>query len=114
MGASHPVPEGLNWELYLGPVPDLPFHPIYHPLNWRGWIDFGVGAIGDMGAHLIDHPYWALGLTYPTTIEATSTPWGGSANAPATYPLAMAQCTAVHRGVRAISVSCLSPPEMRV
>ncbi len=46
------------------------------PFNWRGWIDFGVGALGDMGAHLIDQPFWALGLTYPTSIEATSTPWG--------------------------------------
>ncbi len=89
MGAGHAVPEGLDWELYLGPVPDLPFHPIYHPFNWRGWVDFGVGALGDMGAHLIDHAYWALGLLYPTSIEATSTPWGGPASAPVTYPLAM-------------------------
>ena len=42
-----------------------------------------------MGAHLIDHPYWALGLTAPTSIEATSTPWGGGSRNPATYPLAM-------------------------
>ena len=76
MGAV-PVPAGLHWDLYLGPVAeDIPYHPIYHPFNWRGWIDFGVGALGDMGAHLIDHPFWALGLTHPTSIEATSTPWG--------------------------------------
>jgi predicted dehydrogenase len=74
---SYPVPKGLHWDLYLGPVAeDVPYHPIYHPFNWRGWTDFGVGALGDMGAHLIDHPFWALGLTYPTSIEATSTPWG--------------------------------------
>jgi predicted dehydrogenase len=74
---SYPVPDGLRWDLYLGGVAeDVPYHPIYHPFNWRGWLDFGVGAIGDMGAHLIDHPYWALGLTYPTSIEATSTQWG--------------------------------------
>ena len=74
---SYPVPAGLNWDLYVGPVAeDVPYHPIYHPFNWRGWIPFGVGALGDMGAHLIDHPYWALGLTYPTSIEATSTQWG--------------------------------------
>ncbi|HEY4659838.1 MAG TPA: Gfo/Idh/MocA family oxidoreductase, partial [Gemmatimonadaceae bacterium] len=72
-----PLPEGLRWDLYLGPVAeDIPYHPIYHPFNWRGWIDFGVGALGDMGAHLIDHPFWALGLTHPTSIEATSSPWG--------------------------------------
>jgi hypothetical protein len=72
-----PVPPGLHWDLYLGPVAeDIPYHPIYHPFNWRGWIDFGMGALGDMGAHLIDHPFWALGLTYPTSIEATSSPFG--------------------------------------
>ena len=74
---SYPVPPGLRWDLYVGPVAeDVPYHPIYHPFNWRGWIPFGVGALGDMGAHLIDHPYWALGLKYPTSIEATSTQWG--------------------------------------
>ncbi len=74
---SYPVPKGLRWDLYLGGIPeDIPYHPIYHPFNWRGWLDYGVGALGDMGAHLIDQPFWALGLTYPTSIEATSTPWG--------------------------------------
>ncbi len=89
IGGAFPVPPELNWDLYLGPAPAIPYHPIYHPFNWRGWVDFGVGALGDMGAHLIDHPYWALGLTYPTTIEATSTPFGGPREQPATYPLAM-------------------------
>lgn len=90
MGGSFALPPGLRWDLYLGPVPnDLEYHPVYHPFNWRGWVDFGVGALGDMGAHLIDHPYWALGLEYPTSIEATSTPWGGSRNDLASYPLAM-------------------------
>jgi len=74
---AYPVPPGLHWDLYVGPVAeDVPYHPIYHPFNWRGWIAFGVGALGDMGAHLIDHPFWALGLKYPTSIEATSTQWG--------------------------------------
>jgi predicted dehydrogenase len=77
MGSGSAPPPGLRWDLYLGPVAeDVPYHPIYHPFNWRGWTDFGVGALGDMGAHLIDQPFWALGLTYPTSIEATSTPWG--------------------------------------
>jgi predicted dehydrogenase len=90
MWGSYPVPEGVDWALYLGPVAaDVPYHPVYHPFNWRGWVDFGVGALGDMGAHLIDHPYWALGLTYPTSIEATSTPWGGPRDNPVSYPLAM-------------------------
>lgn len=77
MGSGTTPPPSLHWNLYLGPVKeDIPYHPIYHPFNWRGWVDFGVGALGDMGAHLIDHPYWALGLTYPTSVEATSTNWG--------------------------------------
>jgi predicted dehydrogenase len=82
-------PAGLDWDLYLGPAKAVPYHPIYHPFNWRGFVDFGVGALGDMGAHLIDHPYWALGLTYPTSVEATSTPWGGDPQSPASYPQAM-------------------------
>jgi predicted dehydrogenase len=81
--------QSLNWDLFLGPAPEVPFHPIYHPFNWRGWLDWGTGALGDMGAHLIDHPYWALGLKYPSTIEATSTPFGmDRKNQPASYPLA--------------------------
>ncbi len=50
---SYPVPPGLHWDLYVGPVAeDVPYHPIYHPFNWRGWINFGVGALGDMGGDI--------------------------------------------------------------
>src|SRR4051812_43431188 len=71
------MPEGLRWDIYLGPVAeDIPYHPVYHPFTWRGWTDFGCGALGDMGAHLIDQAYWALNLTQPTSIEATSSLWG--------------------------------------
>lgn len=81
-------PSTLNWDLYLGPAPEVPFHPIYHPFNWRGWVDWGTGALGDMGAHLIDHPFWALDLGLPTHIEATSSPWGyDSKNNIASHPL---------------------------
>ncbi len=76
MDGDYPTPAGLEWDLFLGPAPEVAYHPIYHPFNWRGWLDWGTGAIGDMAAHLIDHPYWALGLTYPTSVEATFTPWG--------------------------------------
>ncbi len=83
------APEGLDWDLFLGPAPEVPYHGIYHPFNWRGWVDWGTGAVGDMGAHLIDHPYWSLGLTYPTSIEATFSPFGlDEKNQPASYPLA--------------------------
>jgi len=56
---------------------------VYHPSNWRGWVDWGVGAIGDMGAHLLDHAYWALDLGYPTSVETVSTTFNK-----ASYPLA--------------------------
>lgn len=89
MAGDYSPPAGLDWNLFLGPAPDVPYHPIYHPFNWRGWLDWGTGAVGDMGAHLIDHPYWALGLTYPTSVEATSTPFGlDEDNRPASYPQA--------------------------
>ncbi len=90
MDASYPLPKGMDWDLFLGPTTrDLPYHPVYHPFNWRGWVDFGVSALGDMGAHLIDHPYQALSLTQPDRIESTSTPWGGPSEDPHSYPLSM-------------------------
>ena len=75
--ATMPVPQGMAWDLFLGPAPEVPYHPIYHPGNWRGWVDWGQGALGDMGAHLVDHPFWALELGMPTTIETVSTPFNG-------------------------------------
>ena len=85
----HMPPAGLHWDLFLGPAGDVPYHPVYHPFSWRGWPEFGVSAIGDMGAHLIDQPFWALGLDYPTSVVSSSTPWGGTASNPGAYPLAM-------------------------
>jgi len=87
---DYDMPETLEWDLYrCANAEETPYHPIYHPFHWRGWTTFGVGALGDMGAHLIDHPYWALELTYPTSVEATSTPWGGPGDSPVSYPRAM-------------------------
>jgi predicted dehydrogenase len=77
------VPDTLSWDLFLGPAPQVEYHPVYHPFNWRGWVDWGVGAIGDMGAHLIDHAYWALDLGYPTSVETVSTAFNK-----ASYPMA--------------------------
>jgi hypothetical protein len=88
--SNHSVPPGLNWDIFIGPAPMVPYHPLYHPFNWRGWFDWGQGALGDMGAHLIDQPFWALNLGLPTTIEATSTPFGMDIDdTPATFPQAM-------------------------
>ncbi len=68
-----PVPKGLDWNVWLGPAKERPYHPAYAPYNWRGWWDFGTGAIGDMGCHNIDPAMWALRLVYPSTVEACST-----------------------------------------
>src|SRR5262252_5487523 len=78
MAGNYPKPEGLEWDLFLGVAPYVEYHPVYHPFNWRGWVDWGCGAIGDMGAHLMDHSMWALELGYPTTIETLSTPFNGA------------------------------------
>jgi len=77
MAGNYPKPEGLAWDLFLGPAPYVDYHPVYHPFNWRGWVDWGCGALGDMGAHLMDHSMWALDLGYPTTIETVATPFNG-------------------------------------
>jgi len=66
------VPAGVDWDLWLGPAPHRPYHPDYIPFKWRGWWDFGTGALGDMGCHNIDTSYWALKLGIPTSVEAES------------------------------------------
>ncbi len=78
LAGNYPVPAQLDWDLFLGVAPEVAYHPIYHPFNWRGWVDWGQGALGDMGAHLIDHPFWALNLGYPTSVETISTPFNGA------------------------------------
>ena len=70
-----PVPEGLDWDLWLGPAPYRDYHPDYHPLSWRAWMDFGTGSMGDMGCHILDPSFYALELGAPTEIQATSTHW---------------------------------------
>jgi predicted dehydrogenase len=79
-----PVPKGLHWDLWLGPAPERPYHPCYVPGKWRGWWDFGNGALGDFGCHYMDLAFWALKLRYPTSVECidgprphpeTTSPW---------------------------------------
>ena len=69
--ATPPVPEGLNWDLWLGPAPTRAYNPAYHPKFWRGFWDFGTGALGDMACHVMDPAFWALKLKYPTSFEAS-------------------------------------------
>ncbi|MGC8784098.1 MAG: Gfo/Idh/MocA family oxidoreductase [Armatimonadota bacterium] len=64
------IPDGLDWDLWLGPAPKRPYHEAYHPFKWRGWIDFGTGAIGDMACHTMNMAFWALNLRDPVSIEA--------------------------------------------
>jgi predicted dehydrogenase len=69
--ASGPVPQGVDWDLWLGGAPHRPFAPrVYHPFAWRDWQDFGSGALGDFGAHIFDPVFTALGLTAPLTVSA--------------------------------------------
>jgi predicted dehydrogenase len=65
-----PVPETLNWDLWLGPAKDRKYSPAYHPFQWRAWLDFGTGALGDMGCHILDPACWALDLVNPTSVTA--------------------------------------------
>jgi len=85
---SDPVPEHLNWDLWLGPAPVRPYLDlwpedlrahilkmaghVYHPFSWRGWWDFGCGALGDMACHVMDGADWALKLSAPTSVEVVS------------------------------------------
>lgn len=69
-----PVPHGLDWNLWLGPARFRPYNPAYVPFKWRGWWDFGTGALGDMGCHLLDTPVWAFNLGHPTSVQASSSP----------------------------------------
>lgn len=65
------VPDTINWDLWLGPAPERPYHPSYAPFKWRGWWDFGTGALGDMGCHNMDLAFFALDLKNPTEISGS-------------------------------------------
>ncbi len=66
-----PIPKEVDWDLWLGTAPKRKFNPLYIPANWRGWGDFGTGALGDMGCHFIDVPFRALKLGYPTSVSCS-------------------------------------------
>ncbi|MEX2141059.1 MAG: Gfo/Idh/MocA family oxidoreductase [Pirellulales bacterium] len=81
---AQPVPPHLNWDLWLGPAAERPYHETYCPYGWRFWWDFGTGETGNWGCHILDIPFWALGLKYPTRVRAT-----GPAPHPETTPTTM-------------------------
>jgi predicted dehydrogenase len=67
------IPDGLNWDLWLGPAPTRPYNHVYLPFSWRGWADFGCGALGDMGCYSFDTLFRVLKLEAPTSVEASTT-----------------------------------------
>jgi predicted dehydrogenase len=78
-----PVPANLDWDLWVGPAPVRPYkNGVYHPFNWRGWFDFGTGALGDMACHTVNMPFRALKLGYPNVVEYEL----GSRFYPETFP----------------------------
>ena len=70
LSEHHDIPEGLDWEQWLGPAQERPYHPAYAPASWRGWVPFGNGTIGDWTCHVVDPVFWALDLGAPATIQA--------------------------------------------
>jgi predicted dehydrogenase len=77
-----PVPDGLDWDLWLGPAPVRPYHPAYHPWTWRNWLDFGTGLLGDLGLHKLSTVFKALNLGHPVSVEGSATKLSSE-----TYPL---------------------------
>jgi hypothetical protein len=67
------VPDTLNWDLFIGPAKMRPYNSIYTPWNFRGWWDFGTGALGDMACHILHPVFVGLKLTYPTRVQGSST-----------------------------------------
>lgn len=67
-----PVPQGLDWDMWVGPAPARPYHSAYLPFVWRGWYDFGCGSFGDMGCYSFAGIFKILGLTPPTAVECYS------------------------------------------
>jgi predicted dehydrogenase len=74
--ATPPVPKELDWNLWLGCAPERPYSPAYHPFAWRGWFDFGTGALGDMAVHNLDPAFYALDLGAPVSAESQHSPLG--------------------------------------
>lgn len=75
--AGQPVPEYLAWDLWLGPASKRGYNEVYHPDGWRGFVDFGTGALGDMGCHAMDTAFWGLQLGAPKSISAETSGCNG-------------------------------------
>lgn len=71
---TKPTPEHVDWDLWLGVAPERPYHDHLHPFSWRGWWDFGTGALGDMACHIMDPLYYTLAPGFPKAVSATGGP----------------------------------------
>lgn len=85
LNQTYDVPKGLDYELWIGPVPFRPYTPFWVPWNWRGWMPFGTGTIGDWFCHVIDPSFWALGLDAPSSVQAEVTDYDPAKHG-LTYP----------------------------
>ena len=98
------VPDGMDWDLWIGPAPMRPYHRAYHPFSWRSWYDFGSGALGDMACHVMDASFQVLKLGYPTSVQAflayqvvqVEKEGGGSANVRLEYKDSYPPATVLH------------------
>ncbi|MBK9140655.1 MAG: Gfo/Idh/MocA family oxidoreductase [Verrucomicrobia bacterium] len=81
-----PVPPTLDWDLWLGPAPERPYHPVYLPGKWRGWVDFGTGITGDWVCHVLDPIYWALELDAPSAVRAEAVDYDDAGVRAETFP----------------------------
>lgn len=81
-----PVPATLDWDLWLGPASERPYHPAYLPGKWRGWVDFGTGITGDWVCHVLDPIFWALDLGAPSIIQAEAIEYDDPKVRAETYP----------------------------
>ena len=99
-----PVSASLDWDLWVGPAPMRPYHPIYHPLSWRGFYDFGTGPLGDMGCHILDPAFYALELGHPAWVQAATTHYepesrgdlSARASSPISFPRAVETAREAH------------------
>ncbi len=116
-GDQPPVPGTLDWDLWLGPAPNRPFHSAYLPFKWRGWWDFGTGALGDMGCHMCDPVFRALKLGAPITVQGASTRVNGETfplGSMVTYefPARDAQVQSINRHIQGMSGAAAGALEM--
>ncbi len=112
-----PVPSSLDWDLWIGPAPMRPYNPIYVPFRWRGWWDFGTGALGDIGCHAMDPVFRALKLGAPLTVQGSSTrvnqdtfPLGSMVTY--TFPARSAEPQAINTFTRGLSGAAAGGVEM--